>query len=71
MSETETAAADLGMRPDVWKAQLAAAKVLEETGDFDGAQNKRDQAAAVIEEIAAGFTDETLRAAYLESKRLS
>jgi class 3 adenylate cyclase/tetratricopeptide (TPR) repeat protein len=72
-AEAETVAQSLGMRPDVWKAQLASADILEKAGDFDAAQVKRDQATAVIEEIAARFTDDTLRTAYLEStlKRLT
>jgi tetratricopeptide (TPR) repeat protein len=65
--ESEQSAASLDMLPDLWKARLAAADVLEKEGQFEAARRKRDQATAVIEDIAAGFTDETLRTAYLES----
>jgi tetratricopeptide (TPR) repeat protein len=68
LNEAQENARALGMLPELWEAQMAAAEVLEKVGDFDGAQQKRDQAAAVVNAIAAGFTDETLRAAYLESK---
>ena len=65
--DAEKGALALGMLPDAWKAQLAAAEILAKEGDVAAAQAKGDQARAVVQEIAAGFTDETLKSAYLET----
>jgi tetratricopeptide (TPR) repeat protein len=61
------AAEALGMRPDKVRALHSMAGVLEQTGRADEAAASRTQARQMIEEIAAGFEDETLRQAYLES----
>jgi class 3 adenylate cyclase/tetratricopeptide (TPR) repeat protein len=65
--ESEKSASSLAMRPDVWKAQLAAATVLEQTGQVSEARVKRNSAKTVVEEIAGVFADETLKSAYLEA----
>ena len=61
------AAMDLQMRPLVWKALAGSADVLVKAGGMDEAAQKRDQARAVIDEIAREFKDEKLRDTYLAS----
>jgi len=55
------------MRPMVWQARVEAAKVLDALGRTAEAEAKRRDARAMIDEIAALFTDENLRAAFVES----
>ena len=68
----EEAASSLGMRPDVWKAMLAAAQAYERMGERELAQAKRRAAREVVEDIAASFMDQELKNAYRDEtlKRL-
>jgi tetratricopeptide (TPR) repeat protein len=66
-SEAEAAALQLGMRPDAASARLEAAGELEALGRPEEAAGKREEARAIFEAIAAGFTDVSLREAYLET----
>lgn len=63
----EEQAVEMGMRPLVWQARAAAARVLSQTGREDEAEQKREQALAIINEIADLFEDEELRSQHLAS----
>jgi class 3 adenylate cyclase/tetratricopeptide (TPR) repeat protein len=64
-----SSAREMGMLPTLWKAQVAAARELDADGRSAGAEEKRREATAVIEEIAARMADDELRAAFLRSTR--
>ena len=66
-ARAEALAQGMGMRPMVWQARVEAAKVLDALGRTAEAEAKRRDARAMIDEIAALFTDENLRAAFVES----
>jgi hypothetical protein len=65
--EAESAALSMGMRPDAWKAMAATADLLQKAGDHDLAQEKRTAAHDIVKDIAAGFTDEELKSAYIDA----
>jgi tetratricopeptide (TPR) repeat protein len=65
--QAEAAALEMAMRPLVWQARAGAAKVLDALGRAAEAEAQRHEARAMIDEIAALFTDENLRAAFVES----
>jgi tetratricopeptide (TPR) repeat protein len=65
----ESLAVELGMRPVIWQSQLGAAQAMAATGRVEEAQAKRQAARAVVDEIAAAFQDEQLRARYLKNVR--
>jgi len=54
----------LNMRPMLWQAYNWEARALVVAGRDDQARSRRDQARAVVEEIAARFQDGELRQAY-------
>lgn len=65
--QAEQFAANMGMRPLIWKARCGAAEVLEVAGQHEEAVAKWAEARAMIDEIAAGFNDEELRRKYLDN----
>ena len=67
LARAEQIASAMQMRPMVWQARAEAARVLSELGRVAEAEQKRREAQAMIDQIAGLFTDEKLRAMYLES----
>jgi len=65
--QAEAEARGMNMRPLLWQACNWAAQLLAVTGRKAQAQAKRDQARAMVEEIAALFQDEELRLAYQQN----
>ena len=63
----EELALEMQMRPLVWQARSGAAQALSAVGRTSEAQAKRDQARAMIDEIAGLFEDEKLRSIYVNS----
>ncbi len=72
-ARAESLALEMQMRPIVWQARAGAANVLEKSGKTKEADAKRKAARVMMEEIAALFEDESMRAAFVESanKRLT
>ncbi len=66
-ARAEELAAPMSMRPIIWQARAGAAQSLAVLGRPDEAETKRQSAQAMIEEIAALFKDEKLKAMYIES----
>ena len=66
-SRAEELAMRLQMRPLIFNARAGAATVLSRAGHAKEAVEKRNQAQAIIDEIAEMFTDEKLRVMYLEN----
>jgi class 3 adenylate cyclase/tetratricopeptide (TPR) repeat protein len=67
LKRAEAEAASLEMRPILWQARQEMARAWEMLGKADQAGAKRDEARAVVKEIAGLFEDPTLRPAYLEN----
>ena len=65
-SQAEALAREMGMRPQVWQAQAAAASLLTQQGRQAEALAQRQSARRLIGEIADGITDATRRAYYLD-----
>lgn len=63
----EAEALEMTMRPMVWQARADAARVLIALGRVEEAEVKRHEARAVVDEIAALFADERLRALFVKS----
>ena len=63
----EELAAQMGMRPMVLQLRGEAARVLASTGRNGEADEKRADARAAIEEMAALFKDDGLRSRFVES----
>jgi class 3 adenylate cyclase/tetratricopeptide (TPR) repeat protein len=66
-ASAERLALDLNMRPLVWQACADAAKLLEALNQKNDADAKRRQARAVIDEMAALFTDTTMREMFVKN----
>jgi tetratricopeptide (TPR) repeat protein len=66
-AQAEALASEMTMRPLVWQAHAEAARLLSALDRAGDAEIKRRQARAMIDEIAGLFTDERLRATYVES----
>jgi class 3 adenylate cyclase/tetratricopeptide (TPR) repeat protein len=66
-NRAEEMAMDMKQRPTVWQARAGAARVLSGLGRDSEAAEKRQQAADMIDEIAALFQNEEYRALFLES----
>jgi ATP/maltotriose-dependent transcriptional regulator MalT len=66
--EAETQAKEMQMRPFIWQSQVGAAQVLATCGRRAEAASKLAEARAVIDEMAALFTDDDLRAAFVKDK---
>ena len=66
-ARAEHLAIEMKMRPIVWQACAGAAALLAAMGRADEAEAKRQAARAMIDEIAALFEVEKLRAAFVES----
>lgn len=66
-ARAEALALEMAMRPSVWQARAGAAKALHALGRASEADAKLREARAMIDEIAALFEDEKLRAAFVES----
>ncbi|HLA97328.1 MAG TPA: adenylate/guanylate cyclase domain-containing protein [Anaerolineales bacterium] len=62
--QAESDARALGMRPMLWQACNWSARALVNASHHDQAQSKRNQARAVVEELARQFQDGELRDAY-------
>lgn len=56
-----------GMLPVVWQAHAGAAQVLAMIGRIDDVERERAMALATIDQMAAQFGDESLRAAFVEN----
>jgi class 3 adenylate cyclase/tetratricopeptide (TPR) repeat protein len=69
LNTAETMATEMEMRTVLLDALIEAAVVYDQSGHVDAARQKRDEARAVVEDIAGFFEDETLREAYLASAR--
>jgi tetratricopeptide (TPR) repeat protein len=65
----EALARDMAMRPVVWQARAAAACSQLALGRAEEAQAARHGACAMIDQIAALFEDQELRAAFVEHAR--
>jgi ATP/maltotriose-dependent transcriptional regulator MalT len=68
-ARAEQLAIEMKMRPIVWQARAGAAKLLAAMGRAEEADAKRQAARAMIDEIAALFKDENLKAMFVESAR--
>ncbi|HEY0069880.1 MAG TPA: BREX system ATP-binding domain-containing protein [Chloroflexia bacterium] len=66
-NRAEELALDMRMRPIVWQARAGAAHALSLLGRESEAADKRQQAAEMIDEIAALFQDQDYRTLFLES----
>lgn len=66
-TRAEELATPMNMRPLLWQARAGAAQVLAALGRHDEAEAKRREARAMVEEIANLFSDETLRAQFVEN----
>jgi tetratricopeptide (TPR) repeat protein len=62
----ESLALEMKIRPMLWETRAGAAKVLAALGRAGEAEDRRRQARATVEEIAGLFTDQALRAAFVE-----
>ena len=60
-------AEEIGNPPQLWKTHAALGKLRSEQGRPDDARNAYERALAVIEGVAAGLTDESLRETFLSS----
>lgn len=63
----EALARELGMLPIAWQAEAGAAQALAAVGRVGEADAKRQDAQAIIDEIAGRFRDPTLRDRFLSS----
>lgn len=66
-AQAEALALEMTMRPLVWQARAEADKILAAVGRAGEAETKRRGMRAMIDEIAGLFTNEQLRAIYVES----
>ena len=66
-AQAEALAFEMGLRPVVSQARQGAAQILRDRDRAHEAEVKRRAAEAMLNEMAALFTDETLRALYLEN----
>ena len=67
LARAEKLALEMGMRALALQARLGAVQLLEDAGESKEAQRRRDEARALVEEIAGMFEDQGLRDAYLET----
>ena len=58
------AAEPLGMRPTIWQAHIHAARSLDALGEREAAADQREAARAIVESIAADFSDAELAQAF-------
>jgi tetratricopeptide (TPR) repeat protein len=68
-AQVEAAAQDMTMRPIAWQVRVEAANVLTRLGRAAEAEVKRREACVIVDEIAGLFTDETLRAMFVQSAK--
>ena len=66
-ASAEELALGMKMRPLVWQARAGASRVLLASGHQEQADAKQEQARSMIDEIAALFQDDGLRAMFVES----
>src|SRR5206468_3128293 len=66
-ARAESLALPMKMRPIIWQARAAASQALTICGRPKEASGKRQEAHDIIDEIAATFEDEQLRALFVDS----
>ena len=65
-NRAESLAIDMGMRGFAWQASAGAAGVLAASGQSEAAAAKKEDAIAMVKEIAGSFQDQSLGSMYLE-----
>ena len=65
VERAEADAHELGMRPLLWRIRASAAHLLEATGNAAEGARKRDQAVAIVRQVASTLDDEDLRGKHL------
>ncbi len=66
-TRAESLASEMHMRPLLWQARAGAAQALSTLGRGSEAETKLKEARDTVDEIAQLFTDEQLKAAFLDS----
>ena len=70
LREAAELAADLGLPGEQWQIQAASATLYEAAGDPAQARTARASAARIIQELAQGIKDETLRTRFLAGPQI-
>ena len=70
LREAAQLAADLGLPAEQWQIQAALGALYEATGQREQARSAFDEAATIIQGLAEGIGDETLRARFLAGPQI-
>jgi tetratricopeptide (TPR) repeat protein len=70
LREAAGLAADLGLPAEQWQIQAALGRVYEAGGDQEQARTAFGEAARIIQGLAEGIGDETLRARFLAAPQI-